>query len=892
MIKKVGFVLLSLFSSLSVLATHNRGGEITYTHISGLTYRFTITTCTDIGSSTTDRDELYLDFDLGTPYAQRDTLQRDTETPMPFDHKKNVYTGIHTFTSSGTHRITMEDPNRNLGIENIYTQSGGSSDDIVFALEAYLIIDPTQGAAGANNSPQFDDCPCPAIACVNKPYCYNPLAYDLDDDSLSYELVAPLGLDAVPLVMPSIYMFPDDVGGGNLTINEETGTVCWNNPMMQGEFNFTIKITEWRNGVSIGSVLRDVQLTVKANCTNDPPQILSIQDTCIVAGESLTFSVEGSDVNFDNLDMVASGLSFNVQSSPSTFNAVTSQGIANGVFQWQTNCSHIKSGEYLVLIGLTDDGDPSFSDYESFSINVIPPPLTGLVSSAFGNGVNLSWNISGCSNADGYNIYRGVMPNLPFPNCCAPFSVQDYGFTLVDQVLGNTNNTYFDDNGLNLGIDYCYVVTAIYDYGQVESCPSDTSCVRLLKDVPVVTNVSVFDTDVVNGSDSIIWSKPTDLDTLQYPGPYHYKIYRGSTFSNTSIFIGQTSSSALLSLTDTIFVNNSVNTVSGPNFYRVELFYTNNGVDSLVGTSNAAGSIFVQAAPNDNEIALTWIEQVPWINTAYNVFRVNPSGPDDFIGQTTNQFYVDSGLVNGTEYCYYVISIGEYTDSSINNPLLNVSQQICATPIDLTPPCPPELSLSGDCDIGENTVFWTNPNNDCSDDVMSYNLYFKPVDTLEYSLLATFSSSADTSFVHTHLWNDLIPSIAGCYKVTAVDSVQYSNESIFSNEFCVDNCPDYWFPNVFTPNADGDNDYFLAMTPFSYIESIDIKIYNRWGIVVYESKDPFFQWNGNTFDGDQPVPSGVYFYNCTVNTIRLSGIQPVIINGYLHLFRDGGQLRN
>ena len=82
------------------------------------------------------------------------------------------------------------------------------------------------------------------------------------------------------------------------------------------------------------------------------------------------------------------------------------------------------------------------------------------------------------------------------------------------------------------------------------------------------------------------------------------------------------------------------------------------------------------------------------------------------------------------------------------------------------------------------------------------------------------------------------------------------------------------------------------MTPFSYIESIDIKIYNRWGIVVYESKDPFFQWNGNTFDGDQPVPSGVYFYNCTVNTIRLSGIQPVIINGYLHLFRDGGQLRN
>ena len=90
-------------------ATHNRGGEITYLHISGLTYEFTITTCTDIGSSTqTDRDELYLDFDLGTSYAQTDTLQRVTETLMPFDHQKNIYKGIHTFTSAGTLKVDNE----------------------------------------------------------------------------------------------------------------------------------------------------------------------------------------------------------------------------------------------------------------------------------------------------------------------------------------------------------------------------------------------------------------------------------------------------------------------------------------------------------------------------------------------------------------------------------------------------------------------------------------------------------------------------------------------------------------------------------------------------------------------------------------------------------------
>ena len=314
------------------MATHNRGGEITYTHISGLTYEFVITTCTDIGSSSTDRDELYLDFDLGTSYAQRDTLLRFSQTPMPFDHKKNVYKGIHTFTSAGTHRVSMEDPNRNLGIENIYTQSGGNSDDVVFALEAYLIIDPTQGLAGANNSPQFDDCPCPAIACVNKPYCYNPLAYDLDDDSLSYELVAPLGQFALPLAVPSIYSFPDAIGGGIISIDPVTGTVCWNNPMMQGEFNFTIKISEWRNGNAIGFVMRDIQLTVQANCQNDPPVIDPIADTCVVAGQTITIDVQGSDINMDNLEMVASGLSFNVSSSPSTFSEVSVPGASNGVF--------------------------------------------------------------------------------------------------------------------------------------------------------------------------------------------------------------------------------------------------------------------------------------------------------------------------------------------------------------------------------------------------------------------------------------------------------------------------------------------------------------------------------------------------------------------------------
>ena len=109
------------------------------------------------------------------------------------------------------------------------------------------MISPFLG--NANNSVQFDECPCPAIACVVKIYCYNPQAVDPDNDSLSYELTAPFGADCLPMGIQATYLFPNDVAGGTLNIDATTGTVCWDSPGMIGEFNFTIKITEWRNGV-------------------------------------------------------------------------------------------------------------------------------------------------------------------------------------------------------------------------------------------------------------------------------------------------------------------------------------------------------------------------------------------------------------------------------------------------------------------------------------------------------------------------------------------------------------------------------------------------------------------------------------------------------------------
>ncbi|MBG8552546.1 gliding motility-associated C-terminal domain-containing protein [Hymenobacter guriensis] len=64
-------------------------------------------------------------------------------------------------------------------------------------------------------------------------------------------------------------------------------------------------------------------------------------------------------------------------------------------------------------------------------------------------------------------------------------------------------------------------------------------------------------------------------------------------------------------------------------------------------------------------------------------------------------------------------------------------------------------------------------------------------------------------------------------------------------------------PNIFTPNHDGQNEVFtLPMLPADICAQrfASIKVFNRWGKQVYASTDRGFAWNGGG------LPGGVYFY--------------------------------
>lgn len=853
--------------SVQVFATHNRSGTIRYRHLSGTMYEFTVTTCTK-SSSEADRPELEIKWGDGS----LDTIPRVNEEPIPpYDVQINTYVGTHIYTGPSTYIISVEDPNRNAGVVNI-----NNSVDKVFCIQTELVISPFIGSP--NNSSIIEDCPCPEFACLNSLYCYNLSAYDPDGDSLSYSLVPCRAEGCLEMSMPAIYNYPHLVGGGMMSIDSVTGTLCWDNPEVPGEYNLAIKISEWRNGFYVGSVLQDMQLTVTA-CLNNPPVIEDHADTCVFAGDSVAIEFIASDPDIDDIVTIyGTGAVFHQTNNPAAFAEESAPNSVSSFFLWEPNCENASNSYYSVIIH-AEDNDPGvqLSDLSTFKIKVNIPPVQNLSVTPTGNSMTLNWTASDCSANPTYRIYRSLDSANTLNNCCEPGTALFMGYTLIGT---SSINSYIDNSELIVGNDYCYLVTIVNSSG-VESCVSNQDCAHLNFEIPVMTHVSVYETSTTTGKDSILWSYPKELNALLYPGPYHYQLYRSENYGGgTETIVLTTSPQIAINNPDTVFTDLTLSTETIPYTYRVEL-YSNN---LLVGSSLDASSVFITLTPNDNQIGISWIEEIPWINSSYEIYRESPTGSGNFvlIGTTNSIGYTDTGLINGAEYCYKIKTIGGYSSSGIVNPIINWSQEACASPVDLTAPCPPTTFIDGDCELEETYISWTNPNNSCADDVTRYYLYFAPFsgDSLEF--LTSFTSDLDTFFVHKNRG-----SIAGCYYVTALDSIQYDNESLPSPMVCIDNCDGYYeLPNIFTPDGDLTNDIYHPILPIKFVDSVEFKVFNRWGEIVFETTDPYINWNGTDMESGKKLNDGVYFYTIVIYEIKLEGLVPRSLQGSIQIINS------
>jgi len=870
LVKKVTLFVLFIVHAIIVHSTHNRAAEITFEHISGYTYKFTLVTYT-YTPSLADRPQLDLHWGDGSS----STLPRIEETDLGNDITHNVYKGIHTYQAPGTYKVSMEDPNRNYGIINI-----PNSVNVCMFVETTIVVSPF---LGPNNSPQFTFPPID-IGCVGQPFYHNPGAYDPDNsDSIAFELIYCRGCRDENGNGSTIVGYSYPSASDSFEINPITGTLSWVNPIMQGEYNVAILIKEYRKGILISAITRDMQINI-IPCNNQSPEISTINDTCVTAGELLNFTVYGSDANNDYLTLSANGAPFQVSESPAQFPQVSGYPVIEGEFNWQTNCSHVRKLPYLTYFKLEDyNYEVNLIDIHTMFITVVCPAPENLTATALGTSIHLKWNKVVCENASKYKIYRRIGSYGFIPAHCETGVPAYTGYSYIAQTNSVNDTTFIDNNngiGLSQGPEYCYMVIAYFDDG-AESYASNEACASLKLDVPVITNVSVRETDEINGSMFVKWTTPYELDTIVYPGPYKYKVFRGEGFNPFNYTLIET----YFDIQDTTFIDTLLNTKENPYTYIIEMWNDDGTEELLIGKTVRASSVYLNIGSYDATLFLHWDFQVPWLNESYTVYRYNELTQEyDSIGVSNENSYIDTGLENGIEYCYLIRSSGSYYTDGLPDPLINFSQISCQIPIDTVPPCTPVLTVEPDCEVPGNELYWTNPIFNCnySDDLDHYNIYYSNTESGYLSIVFTEYDPYATSYFH-------FPgnTVAGCYAISAVDSV--GNESSLSDTICVDIdvCDLYILPNVFTPNGDGINDFWHPF-PYDFVESINISVFNRWGNIVFETQNPDVNWDGKHEQIGMDCSEGVYFYVCEVSEIRLSGLINRTITGSVTIIRNPG----
>jgi gliding motility-associated-like protein len=871
------FVVL-LFAPVFAKASHVRAGEIYYQVTAPFTIKATIATYTKIVGANPGADKNQLSLNWGDGSSSVATRINGPINGDGFPNgedignniKRNFYVTTHVYAGvppapNNFYLITCADSLRNNNILNI---NGGSSDGVIFFVEDTIKFPNDISNIGFNSSPILLNPPID-FANVGDTFYHNPLAYDIDGDSLIYELIDPLQQSGVPV--PG-YKYPNQLyisANNKVSLNRFTGEFIWAVPQASGIYNIAILIREYRRGVVMGTMIRDMQIIVENN-NNQPPQINALNDTCIRAGDILIQDVTAIDGNAaQRVTLSGNGGPMQVTNNKATFPTQVGNPVTS-TFTWNTLCEHIQRLPYTMVFKAEDNYSTPLVDQETWLINVVPPPVKNVTATAIHKQITVRWNSYDCSsfvNFRGFSVWRKIASNPFTPTYCET-GLAGRGYTKIADRL---TDTFFVDNTAVRGNEYCYRILArftkkspngIFEWDEIESVPSNEVCIYLPLDVPVLTKVSVQTTDVVAGKMDIAWTKPkaggSNLDTLLDPPPYRFELYRSTGFNVASPqLVYSVSKNTYYDLNDTVFTDLNLNTELNPYTYQV-YFYSQ---ADTIGSSDPASSVYLSIGASDQKLNLSWDYNTPWTNDTFHVFkRDNGTGLFNYLATTNVKTLTDTTLTNDTTYCYYIKSFGHYTNPLIQRPLINLSEIKCAAPKDTIAPCPPVLEVSNQCSnlssdtfVYANFLKWHNFTDSCGADVVKYKIYFQRDTVSGFQYVDATNNINDTTYTHA-----LTESLAGCYVVTALDRL--GNESPKTNKVCVDNCPVYELPNTFTPNGDGANDLFTPRKPYRFVSRVEFKVFNRWGEKVFESTDPELKWNGQDQKTGKDLPDGVYYY--------------------------------
>jgi hypothetical protein len=241
------YLLLSfLLCSVTAYATHLKGAELTAkpTSTNTFTYLFTLTIYEE--KNGVSEKEPWLDMGKGVPTFLSLALEESLNERVT----KKVFTATHSFPAAGIYRVSFTGSNRN----NSVNLTNGINTSLY--IELHLLISQS---LGVNSSPAFDKAPR-FFANAGETFTDDYTAVDPEGDSLVYKLVTPFKV--------ADYVYPFQVGGdtkNTFTIDAKNGRITWDKPVYIGNYVVTVQVEEWRQGIKLGAIYRDIQITVSGN---------------------------------------------------------------------------------------------------------------------------------------------------------------------------------------------------------------------------------------------------------------------------------------------------------------------------------------------------------------------------------------------------------------------------------------------------------------------------------------------------------------------------------------------------------------------------------------------------------------------------------------------------
>lgn len=340
-------IVASFIFASSTMASHMMGGQITISHKSGMDYHLKYTAYRDMAGIPIGS--------VATIYFVDNTSGANFSLTIPYDSLVNVlvpgveeyvYEADVTFPNTGNWAIHYEECCRNAAILNM-VQPGGES----HYFYTNFLVDTI------NSSPVFLNPPI-VLAQDSVPFYYNPLPFDADGDSIAWSLDVPLSMNGAQVLgyslPPSDSLFP-------FSMDPLTGEITFL-PNTLGNFQVSLRVKEFRNGVQIGEITRDMQIIVVPS-SNRPATVSVNSNTfpynsknySVAPGAPFSLTVTVIDMDGQNLRLTGAGEAFLLANNPAVFTPINAATCAGGTLSWTPTVAQARTAPYVVGIRVTEE---------------------------------------------------------------------------------------------------------------------------------------------------------------------------------------------------------------------------------------------------------------------------------------------------------------------------------------------------------------------------------------------------------------------------------------------------------------------------------------------------------------------------------------------------------